>query len=55
MKRIVMSTAYGLLMAGVFSSCGNGDNAAAGNDLGSVSNDTTTAKTGIQQAEWGEF
>src|SRR4051812_17639623 len=58
MKKIVMSTALGFLMAGVFTSCGNNSGSAADSsngDSAKTTNDTAQANTpGIHESEWGE-
>ncbi len=58
MKKVVMSTALGFLMAGIFTSCGNNGGSTGGSnsdDSGTAATDTASAnKPGIHQADWGE-
>jgi aldose 1-epimerase len=53
MKKIVVSSALGILMAGVFSSCGGNDGGGSGTN---ESSDSTSGqvKAAIQQSDWGE-
>ncbi|MCW3109771.1 MAG: aldose 1-epimerase [Segetibacter sp.] len=53
MKKIVVNSALGILMAGVFTSCGNNNGSSESNEA----SDSTSAKVtqaGIQQSDWGE-
>jgi aldose 1-epimerase len=55
MKKILMSSALGLLMAGAFTSCANNssDTKETG-DSTTTTNSADSATVGIQQADWGE-
>lgn len=53
MKKIVVNSALGILMAGVVTSCGNNSSSSGSNE----SSDSSSAKVtpaGVQQSEWGE-
>lgn len=55
MKKILMSSALGLLMAGAFSACGNNSSdTKETNDSTMTTNSADSAPVGIQQADWGE-
>jgi aldose 1-epimerase len=55
MKKIVVNSALGILMAGVFTSCGNGNNNESSDSKEASDSSTTKVSTaGIQQSDWGE-
>lgn len=56
MKQIVVNSALGFLMAGVFTSCGgnNSGSSESSNSTDTASRSIASEKAGIEQADWGE-
>ena len=50
MKKIVVNSALGILMAGVFTSCGNSNSGS-----NESADSAKVAQAGVAQADWGEF
>jgi aldose 1-epimerase len=55
MKKIVVNSALGILMAGVFTSCGNNSNSESTSTASSDSSKVSASGPGITQADWGEL
>jgi len=56
MKKTIQNVAFGILITCILTSCSNnGTNKNESSDSNNTNTTTTAMKTGLQQADWGEF